>query len=245
MSFWSDFARMAGQAFAPQTEPEPKEGSGGSNTPACYDVDCAPDPNDAGFTAAIVGLGAKLAKADGLVTADEVETFSRVFRAPQKDARSVQRVFNIARQTVRGYEGYAAQIGKRYANRPCLLEGVLDGLFQIAMADGIMTLDELEYLRTVSDRFGFSDSDFRRIKASHMGADADDPYVVLGVEHDAPFDDIRVAYRKLMKDHHPDRLAASKAAPREFEPLAHEKAAAITSAFAKIRAERGMLIQMD
>ena len=245
MSFWSDLARRAGQVFAPQSEPETTRGSGCAHTPVRYNTECGPDPNDAGFTAAIVGLGAKLAKADGLVTEDEVETFSRVFRARPEDAASVQRVFNLARQTVRGYEGYASQIGKRYANRPCLLEGVLDGLFQIAMADGVMTLDELEYLRTVSDRFGFSDRDFKRIKASHMGPDAEDPYAVLGVDHDAPFDEIRIVYRRLMKDHHPDTMAASKAAPHEFEPIAHEKAAAITSAFAKIRADRGMLIQMD
>ena len=183
--------------------------------------------------------------ADGLVTPDEVEVFSRVFRTAPHEAASVQRVFNLARQTVRGYEAYASQIGRRYRGRPCLLEGVLDGLFQIALADGVMTLDELEYLRTVSDRFGFSDDDFRRIKASHMGADADDPYLVLGVDHTASFDEIRKAYRGLMMDHHPDRMAATKSAPYAYEPVAHEKAAAITSAFAKIRAERGMIVHPD
>ena len=240
MSLWSDLARRAGQVFAPTAVPEAME-----QMPARANVECGPDPDDVGFTAAIVGLGAKLAKADGLVTEDEVEVFSKVFRARPEDAASVRRVFNLARQTVRGYEGYAARIGKRYADRPCLLEGVLDGLFQIAMADGVMTLDELEYLRTVSDRFGFNDDDFRRIKASHMGAEPDDPYAILGVAHDAPFDEIRVAYRQLMKDHHPDRLVATRQAPLEFEPLAHEKAAAITTAFARIRADRGLLIRPD
>lgn len=245
MSFWSDLARRAAQVFAPQSEPETPAGAERMSATSPCRTECGPDPDDQGFTAAIVGLGAKIAKADGLVTEDEVETFSRVFRSRPEDAASVRRVFNIARKTVRGYEGYAARIGRRYADRPCLLEGILDGLFQIALADGVMTLDELEYLRTVSDRFGFTDLDFRRIKASHMGADREDPYAILGVSHDAPFDEIRVAYRRLMRDHHPDRLAASKSAPPEFEPLAHEKASAITSAFAKIRADRGMLIQMD
>ncbi len=102
-------------------------------------VSCAPDPNDVGFTAAVVGLGAKLAKADGTVSDKEIMVFSRVFRAPPEEADNVRRVFNLARQTVRGYEGYARRIGKRYHDRPCLLEGVMDGLFQIAGADGVIT----------------------------------------------------------------------------------------------------------
>jgi DnaJ like chaperone protein len=154
-------------------------------------------------------------------------------------------VFNIARQTVIGYEGYARKIAKRYRDRPCLLEGVLDGLFQIAAADGAITGDEVEYLQSVADLFGFTPDQFRRIKASHLGPDADDPYIVLGVPHSASFEDIRAAYRRLMLENHPDTVAATKSAPREFEPVAHEKSAAITSAYARIRAERGFLTRAD
>ena len=212
-----------------------------ADVPENPDAACAPDPNDVGFTAAVVGLGAKMAAADGVVTDDEVMVFSRVFRAAPEDADSVRRVFNLARQTVQGYESYARRIGRRYRARPCLLEGVLDGLFQIAGADGVVTQDELDYLRTVSDAFGFEPATFRRIKASHLGADRNDPYHILGVAHDAGFSEIRVAYRKLMAANHPDRVVAN-GAPREFEAAAHEKAAAITSAFARIKAERGLLV---
>jgi DnaJ like chaperone protein len=145
---------------------------------------------------------------------------------------------------VRGYEGYAAKIAKKYGDRPCLLEGVLDGLFYIAGADGVVTVDEMLYLQKVSSIFGFEDADFRRIKASHLGADPSDPYEILGVNHSADFGTIRVAYRRLMADNHPDRVVMN-GAPREFEDRAHQKAAAITGAYAKIRAERGMLIRAD
>ncbi|MCA8901422.1 MAG: molecular chaperone DjiA [Hyphomonas sp.] len=205
---------------------------------------CAPDPNDVGFTAAVVGLGAKLAKADGTVSDREIMVFSRVFRAPPEEAENVRRVFNLARQTVRGYEGYARRIGRRYHDRPCLLEGVMDGLFQIAGADGAVTQDEMDYLRTVSDAFGFSEATFRRIRASHLGPDRNDPYHILGVAHDAEFDDIRAAYRRLMADHHPDRVI-QMGAPREYEDAAHAKAAAITAAYAQIRTERGLLVRPD
>ncbi len=241
MGLWTKLAQSAHSVFAP----EPAFSGDVDTLPARVSDNCGPDADDVGFTAAVVGLGAKLAKADGLVTSDEVETFSRVFRTAPEDAPSVIRVFNLARQTVRGYESYASQIARRYGDRPCLLEGVLDGLFQIALADGVMTLDELEYLRNVSDLFGLSEADFRRIKASHMDAEAGDPYVVLGVDHDAPFDEIKRAYRGLMMDHHPDRMTATRSAPHVFEPVAHEKAASITAAFAKIRAERGLIVRPD
>lgn len=205
---------------------------------------CAPDPNDVGFTAAVIGLGAKLAKADGTVTDDEVAVFSKVFRAAPEDEESVRRVFNLARQTVSGYQGYARRIGRRYRNRPCLLEGVLDGLFYIAGADGVVTRDELEFLENVAEAFGFDEATYRRIKASHLGADPSDPYAILGVTHDAEFTDIKSAYRRLMVDNHPDKAVAN-GAPIELQKAAHEKAAAITSAYAKIRAERGMLVQAD
>ncbi len=236
MTIWNRLLERAQRLFDPHHE---------DDLPALADnSSCGPDPQDVGFTAAVVGLGAKLAKADGQVTDDEVEVFSKVFRAAPEDAASVRRVFNLARQTVRGYEGYASKIARKYGDRPCLLEGVLDGLFYIAGADGVVTLDEMIYLQKVSSIFGFSEDDFRRIKASHLGADPDDPYEILGVSHSANFDDIRVAYRKLMADNHPDRLVMN-GAPHEFEARANEKAATITGAYAKIRAERGMLIRAD
>lgn len=234
MGLWSDLARWTHAAFEPPPEPVLVEGAV-----------CAPDPDDRGFLAAIIGLGAKLARADGAVTADEVDVFSRIFRTPEEDRPAVRRVFDLARQSVLGYESYARQIGRRYRDRRCLLEGVLDGLFHIAKADGAVTGEEIAYLKSVAAAFGFDDADFRRIRASHVASEPDDPYLVLGVPHDAPFEDVRIAYRRLMREHHPDRMASAKSAPRDYESIATEKAAAITSAYARIRAERGNLLRPD
>ncbi len=235
MSLWTNLLSSGRRLF--ESGPEPDIDSAGADG-------CAPDPNDVGFTAAVVGLGAKMAAADGLVSDQEIMTFARVFRAPPEEAENVRRVFTLARQTVRGYEAYARRIGKRYRDRPCLLEGVLDGLFQIAGADGVVTEAELIYLQNVSDAFGFDRTTFRRIRATHLGPERDDPYHILGVAHDAEFPDIRTAYRRLMADHHPDRII-QMGAPREFEDAAHTKAAAITAAYARIRAERGLLVRQD
>lgn len=234
MSIWTRLLQMGRSIFEMDVE--------GDDLPDGQD--CAPDPNDVGFTAAVIGLGAKLAKADGAVTEDEIAVFSHIFQTAPEDSASVRRVFDLARQTVRGYEGYARKIGRKYKHRPCLLESVLDGLFYIAGADGVVTADEMTYLETVSEAFGFSEADFRRIRASHLGAEPGDPYAILGVPHDADFDAIRVAYRQLMVYNHPDRVI-SNGAPRELQIAAHDKAAAITSAYAKIRVERGMLVRPD
>ncbi|MBA3068465.1 MAG: molecular chaperone DjiA [Hyphomonas sp.] len=235
MSLWTTLLNSGRRLF--DSGPEPDIDSAGADG-------CAPDPNDVGFTAAVVGLGAKMAAADGSVSDNEIMTFARVFRARPEEADNVRRVFALARQTVRGYEAYARRIGKRYRDRPCLLEGVLDGLFQIAGADGVVTDAEMTYLETVSEAFGFDQATFRRIRASHLGPERDDPYHILGVAHDAAFPDIRSAYRQLMSDHHPDRIV-QMGAPREFEDAAHAKAAAITAAYARIRAERGLLVRQD
>lgn len=235
MSIWSQLSSLSRRAFEDDAAP-------GTDVGAAL---CGPDANDLEFTAAVVGLGAKLAKADGLVTIDEVAAFSRVFRSTPGDEPAMRRVFDIARQTVLGYESYARRIGKRYRDRPCLLEGVLDGLFQIAGSDGAITGDELAYLNSVSDLFEFSEDTFRRIKASHLGQDDDDPYAVLGVRNDAPFEEIRAVYRRLMLQNHPDTVTGAKSAPREYEPVAHEKSAAITTAYARIRADRGFLTRAD
>lgn len=234
MSIWSQLLEAGRGLFDPPRDVK--------SLPA--DFECQPDPNDVGFTAAVVGLGAKMAMADGEVTDDEIMVFARVFKAAPEDADAVRRVFNLARQTVRGYESYARRIGKKYKDRPCLLEGVLDGLFQIAVADGIVTHEEMEYLETVSEAFSFAPSTFARIKASHLGPDPEDPYTVLGVQHDAEFNDIKAAYRRLMADNHPDRIMAINQST-DSEDQAHERAAAITSAYAKIRAERGLLVRPD
>ncbi|MBI1340328.1 DnaJ domain-containing protein [bacterium] len=252
MSLWRDLVRLAHAAFELPAAGAVAAGPCASGaTPSSGSLlltdarACSPDPGDAGFLAAIIGLGAKLAKVDGAVTDDEIDVFSRVFRTPERDRKTVRRVFDIARQTVLGYESYARQIGRRYRDRPCLLEGVLDGLFHIAKADGAVTVEELDYLSSVADAFGFSKSDFRRIRAAHLGPDQDDPYEVLGVAPGASFDEVRAAYRQLMREHHPDRMASQKSAPKEFERVATDKAAAITTAYARIRAEQGFLLSAD
>lgn len=207
--------------------------------------DCADCPSvrpgeDPAFSTAVTALGAKLARADGRASIGEFDTFSQVFQTDAASERNIHRLYDLARQTTRGYESYARRLAKRYARCPTLLEDVLDGLFHIAAADGAVSADELEYLESVSDLFGFSPLVFRRLKATHLGLANDDPYAVLGVAHDAPDDEVRQVWKAALSDAHPDR-ARARGLPSEFIEVAEAKAAAINAAFDTVMRERRAL----
>ena len=199
---------------------------------------------DPAFSTAVTALGAKLAKADGDASAGEWDAFHEVFHPDPGAEGNVRRLYQLARQTTRGFEGYARRLQKRYHACPQLLEDVLDGLFYIATSDGVMTGDELTYLERVSELFGQSPLVFRRIKATHLGAEADDPYVVLGVAYDATDEAVREAWKARVSEAHPDR-ARARGLPQEFIEVAEAKAAAINAAYAAAMRERRALARAD
>ena len=192
---------------------------------------------DPAFSTAVTALGAKLAKADGEAQSTEWLVFSQVFHADEASEGNVRRLYQLARQTTRGFEGYARRLRKRYHACPQLLEDVLDGLFHIATSNGVVTHDELTYLERVSELFGQSPLVFRRVKATHMGPEAGDPYGVLGVRHDVSDEALRAARRAMLSEAHPDR-ARGRGLPAEFVEVAESKAAAINAAFDAAMRER-------
>ncbi len=186
-----------------------------------------------GFTIGMIALGAKMAKADGIVTGDEVKAFKQVFHVPQSELAAVARVFNLAKQDVAGYDSYARQIARLFHAKASTLENVMDGLFHIAKADGTLHPAELIYLENVATLFGLSAHDFARIKARHASAGADDPYLILGVERAAGLAAIKVRYRKLVRDNHPDKQIAA-GVPKEMVVLATDRLARINAAYEQI-----------
>jgi DnaJ like chaperone protein len=224
MSIWTRILEEAHRAFDLESQP-----------PA-PDCGCTPDPNDVGFTAAVIGLAAKMSKADGDSTVSEWRAAALVFQPPPGEEQAFARAYKLAGETVHGFESYAKQIGRKYRARPCLLEDVLDGLFHIAGADGRVTSAELDYLAQVAEHFGFSETEFRRIKAANLGPDAGDPYAVLGLLPGASLDECRRAWRRLAAENHPDQMVR-RGAPAAFVAIAADKTAAINAAFARIRSE--------
>ncbi|MEX0759459.1 MAG: TerB family tellurite resistance protein [Tistlia sp.] len=191
------------------------------------------------FTIGVIVLGAKMAKADGKVTKDEVSAFKEVFRVPPEEMKNVGKIFNQARRDAYGYEPYARQLGQMFKGRPRVLEELLDGLFHIARADGAIAEQEIEFLRKVATAFGFDEADWARIRAANMGPDQRDPYTVLGVRHDDDAETIKAAYRKLVRENHPDKLIA-QGMPEEFVAVANSKLATINQAYDEVRKRRGL-----
>jgi DnaJ like chaperone protein len=191
------------------------------------------------FTIAIIALAGKMARADGVVTEEEFAVFQRVFCVPPDEEANVRRIFNLARQDMAGFEHYAGQIARLFMGNPAMLEDILDGLFEIAKADGVLHPGEAQFLERVAEIFGFAPNEFRRIRASHFAPELTDPYVILGVSYVADEDELKQTYRRLVRENHPDSLMA-RGVPAEFIKLANDKLAAINNAYEKIQQERGL-----
>ncbi len=189
------------------------------------------------FTIGVIVLGAKMAKADGVVTKEEIGAFKEVFHVPQDEMKNVGRLFNQARRDAHGFEPYARQIARMFRDNPAVLEELIDGLFHIARADGQVSPEEEDYLAQIARIFGFNEDDWARIRASNLGPDNSDPYTILGVGRSASDDEIKAAHRRLVLENHPDKLV-SQGMPQEFVDLANQKLATINAAYDKIRKQR-------
>jgi len=190
-----------------------------------------PGGRDAAFTLALIALAAKMAVADGAVTASEERAFRATVDIVPGHEEQVARVFNLAKQDVAGFDAYAHKVMKFFHDSPETLEHVLDGLFYIATADGVVHEAELEYLKAVSDIFGFDDARFAQLASQHVELEAGvDPYAVLGLAPNATPDEIRRVYRRLAAENHPDRLIA-RGVPEDLIDVATARMKAINLAY--------------
>lgn len=191
------------------------------------------------FSVAMIALSAKMAKADGVVTQDEIRAFHEIFSAPDSELRNVARLYELAQADTAGFESYAEQVARLCGSgrRNCaMLEDILDGLFHIAKADGLLHEREGRFLCRIAEIFDISESHYRSILARHVDLGEADPYTVLGVPRGTPFDEVRRTYRKLVISNHPDRLIG-RGMPEEFVAIATRRLAAINAAFEAVERE--------
>ena len=192
-----------------------------------------PPERSVAFTIAVISLGAKMAKADGQVTTDEVRAFREIFHIPPEDEAAAARVFNLARQDVAGFDIYARRIGRMFRDDRRILENLMDGLFYIAASDGFYNEKEDAFLETVAQAFGLDEITFRSLRARHVSGAEPDPYTVLGVSPGTPKPEIRKRWRQLVRESHPDHLI-SRGMPEEAIKLATKRMAAINKAWEEI-----------
>ena len=210
----------------------------GEGLSAVFDSLRTPPDRTVAFTIAVIALGAKMAKADGHVTRDEVTAFREVFHIPASEEANAARLFNMARTDVAGFEDYATRIKNMYGQEDRPLCDLMEGLFHIALADGEYHPGEDAFLHRVAEIWGFDDRRFTRIRAQFVADAEKDPYDVLGVLPDASMADIKSAWRAAVRESHPDQLIA-RGVPKEAVKIAEKRLIAVNRAWEQINESRG------
>lgn len=196
-----------------------------------------PPERTVAFAISVIALGAKMAKADGMVTRNEVAAFREVFYIAPNEEENAARIFNLARQDVSGFEAYARQIARMFERDTPVLTDLLEGLFHIATADGQYHPQEDDFLEQVAEIFGVNQRAFRAIRCRFVEDATPDPYDVLGVDPSDNLDTIRAAWRQIVRDSHPDRMIA-RGVPEEAVKLATNRLAAVNTAWETILSEK-------
>ena len=191
------------------------------------------------FALCIIVLSAKIAKADGQVTKEEIYTFKEKFNIQAEEMSEVSKIFNEAKKSSFGFKNIADQVGNLFSDNKVLLEQLLNNLFYIAEADGLTSINELEVLKSISQSFHFNETDFQRIFHSRLNNKESDPYKILGVTREDSDNNIRKKWIKLSKEHHPDYLIA-KGMPKEFIKEANKELSSINLAYDKIKELRDL-----
>jgi len=186
------------------------------------------------FALSLIVLSAKLSKADGQVSKEELIAVRDKLKIPENEIEQVGKIFNKAKQESTGYEPYAQQIAQIYKNNFSVLEEVINILFYIAEADGNISQSELDMIQNIARIFGLNQSQFNSIKESRKSSDKLNPYIVLESNPEEDLQTIRKKYLQLSKEHHPDILI-SKGVPQEVIEESKKKMRAINSAWDQIQ----------
>jgi DnaJ like chaperone protein len=188
------------------------------------------------FWTSLSVLVAKLSKADGVVSKDEVQTFNNFLTQRQatiENQRFCAEVFNRAKSDSRGFESFADDIYDIWHHDRNVLTEIFILLVNVAKADGHLHPLEERFLARVAVIFRFSQSDYQRFMAMASENPAENIYEILGITSDASLYTIKKAYRQLVKENHPDTLA-SKGLPDHVIKEAEARMAKINDAYEKI-----------
>ena len=186
------------------------------------------------FALSLIILSAKLSKADGRVSKEELIAVKEKLQIPDSEIDQVAKIFNKAKDESTGYEPYAKQISEIFKGNQNVLEEVINILFYIAEADGHVSNEEESMIANIAFIFGLSQNQYESIKESRKSSDKLNPYIVLESQPTDDLKSIRKKYIKLSKEHHPD-LLISKGVPIEVINESKNKMRAINAAWDQIQ----------
>lgn len=204
------------------------------------------------FTATFTMMG-HLAKADGLVSREEIavaEAVMQQMRLQPSQKKLAMSLFARGKETSFPADDALLQLRNESHRSRHLLQMFMEILIATALADGALVAAERRVLEHSANTLGFSEFEFqqilRRLQASHhmhqgtsqsTSSKLADAYKLLGVSKDASDHELKTAYRRLMNQHHPDKLVA-KGLPQEMMDIASKKTMEIKEAYELIRKHR-------
>lgn len=196
------------------------------------------------FMVGLISLAAKVAKADGKVTPEEVRAFDGFLKnnlgMDRMERQVAARIFNDARDSDVPAEVFARQIRGLIGHRRDRLRDLVSLLMMIANADGEFHSAEEKLIRNIATTLGLTASDYEAAAAIFTPRNTlETSYSVLGIDRSATDEEVKHAYRKLAREYHPDKLA-SKGMSEDFSKFAEEKMRSINAAYDEVKTARGM-----
>jgi len=195
----------------------------------------------ASYFVALFSMFGKIAKADGLVTRHEGDLVVRFIDQMGLSGQQREfaiRVFNEAKDSPYSAEDFARQFYQLTAGNSNIHLNMIDMLFQVASADGTIHELEEQMIRRIADVFRLGPQQYDSIRSKYV-QDTDRYYKILGCSPSSSDEEIRTAYRKLVREFHPDTVT-SKGLPEEFVKFATRRFREIQEAYEEIKKERNM-----
>lgn len=199
-----------------------------------------------------------LCKTDGVVTRSEINTVEQIFnmlRLGDDQRAHAKAAFNRGKQPDFDLDSAVDSFATITRGRRPLLQLFLQLQCMAIIADGEVHTAEHEMLVRIARRLGFSELDVRQLEALLRAATSrgapgggtqasasrlDDAYEALGVTASAADSELKRAYRKLISQNHPDKLA-SRGLPESMRPVAEERSRELNKAYDLIKESRGIV----
>ena len=203
----------------------------------------------AAFFSGVFSVMGYISKVDGKVSKSEIILAQQVMQHMQlsEDMIKVAKdLFNQGKQADFNLDDVLEQFRLETHRRTHLIRMFLEIQIQAAYADGVFDQSEHSALKNIAQKLRFPLHElesliqqFAASKSSSKRTSIEDAYKILGVEESLSDKEIKRAYRRLLAQHHPDKLVA-KGLPEEMQKLANEKTQEIISAYEAIKKHRGM-----